>query len=285
MPEQNPDHAWEFFGKNDPYWAVLTRDRYRNKAFGQAERQEFFLSGEKHIDWVFSMVQKHFDPGFNPVKGLDFGCGVGRLLLPMSRRCGSAVGVDVSEGMLKEAEKNCRAEGVKNVSLVKGDDNCSALKSEFDFINSFIVFQHIPCDRGVKLFERLLQLLSAGGVAAVHLTYSRSFYPINGNELNYQPSDERNIHGGRYHLSGIKQAIKRRLRRGFRPGSGKSSKPSDSIPEMQMNSYILNPIFQILQQNGVREMHLAFSDHSTTLGVVLFFKRGPGKYLFPALCE
>lgn len=93
-----------------------------------------------------------------------FGCGVGRLLLPLARRCQTAVGIHASDGMLREAEKVCQMEKVRNISLVKGDDNCSSQAPGFDFINSFIVFQHIPCDRGVRLFRRLLELLNEGGV-------------------------------------------------------------------------------------------------------------------------
>ncbi len=107
MATNNTDHDWESFGKNDPYWAVLTQDRFRKKVLDETARRDFFLSGEKYIDWVFWMIHKHVDSEFNPGKGLDFGCGVGRLLLPIARRCQSAIGTDVSESMLLEAKK-CR---------------------------------------------------------------------------------------------------------------------------------------------------------------------------------
>ena len=57
------------------------------------------------------------------------------------------------------------------------------------------------------------------------------------------------------------------------------------MPTMQMNAYLLNPLFQLFQQAGVREIHVAFSDHTGTLGMVLIFRKGPDAYLFPALCE
>lgn len=57
------------------------------------------------------------------------------------------------------------------------------------------------------------------------------------------------------------------------------------MPTMQMNSYLLNPLFQVLQQAGIREMHMAFSDHTGASGTVLFFRKGPSTYLLPALCE
>jgi len=178
---------------------------------------------------------------------------------------------------------------MKNISLVKGDDNCSNLTAGFDFINSFIVLQHIPCDRGVKLFRRLLELLNQGGVGAVHFTYSRSCFPVDAGSSNYEPGRKPVFLGGRDHLAGIKRAIQNRLARSFQ-----RKKPSPesnlesyklSVPTMQMNSYSLNPLFQILQEAGVREMHLAFTDHTGALGTVLFFRKGAGAYLDSALCE
>jgi len=108
MPTDETDRDWDFFANKDPYWAVLTQDRFRKKALGESQRREFFSSGETHIDWVFSTIRHHIDPRFNPVKGLDFGCGVGRLLLPIARRCQTAVGIDVSDTMLREAEKTAK---------------------------------------------------------------------------------------------------------------------------------------------------------------------------------
>ena len=289
MSANNTDHDWEKLAHDDPYWSVLTQDRFRTKVLDEEGRREFFLSGEKYIDWVFSMIHQHVDAQFHPVKGLDFGCGVGRLLLPIARHCQAAVGIDVSETMLGEAEKNRQAAKAENISLVKGDDDCSGLAPGFDFINSFIVFQHVPCSRGIRIFRRLVELLNEGGVGAVHCTYSRSSFPIDMEAANYIPAASGGFRGGRHHLAGIKHAMQNRLARSFRPkvvsSENRPEPGQSSAPTMQMNSYLLNLLFQILQQAGVREMHVAFSDHGGALGAVLFFKKGSGSYRFPALSE
>lgn len=282
-PENNTDQDWEFFAKKDPYWAVLTRDQFKRDSLNDEARAEFFLSGEKYIDWVFSMLRRHIDAGINPGKGLDFGCGVGRLLVPIARRCQAAVGTDISKEMLREAEKVCQAQNLKNVSLVKSDDNCSALTTGFDFINSFIVLQHIPCDRGIGLFRRLLDLLTEGGAGAIHLTYSRSSFPVNAEGSDYESLIKGAGRGGRHHLAGIKCAVKNQLQRSFQFLQAPPVKPA--MPVMQMNSYLLNPIFQMLHEAGVRETHLAFSDHTGALGMVLFFKKTGGLYPYPSLRE
>lgn len=46
-----------------------------------------------------------------------------------------------------------------------------------------------------------------------------------------------------------------------------------ATPVMQMNSYSLNLIFQILQEAGVRQIYVDFTDHGGNYGTVLFFKK------------
>jgi hypothetical protein len=77
----NTDKAWEAWAKIDPYYAVLTDERFR----AGNDPGEFFDSGEKHIDQAFRTITS-IAPAFAPQAAIDFGCGVGRLLIPLSRR-------------------------------------------------------------------------------------------------------------------------------------------------------------------------------------------------------
>ena len=87
---------------------------------------------------------------------LDYGCGVGRLVVPFSKIGAHVVGMDVSESMLEEAKINCDSNGLDNVVLLKADDNLSALDHKFDLINSYIVFQHIPVSRGLTILKNMI---------------------------------------------------------------------------------------------------------------------------------
>src|SRR5579859_2751915 len=94
--------TWKWYGENDPYYGVLSHPRFRNSE----TRSEFFATGEKYVQSLLSMIRQHLDGGFAFEKVLDFGCGVGRILIPLSKMSSSAVGVDISPGMRKEALKN-----------------------------------------------------------------------------------------------------------------------------------------------------------------------------------
>src|SRR5262249_47032833 len=133
MNDHHTDLDWEHFAKTDPYWAVVTHDRFHKQNLNEEALGEFFASGETYIQWVLETIRVHLDEQFAPRRSLDFGCGVGRLLVPLARRCELVVGVDVSDTMLREARDNCNSRGLHNVSLVKGDDQLSAVNGTFDF--------------------------------------------------------------------------------------------------------------------------------------------------------
>ena len=150
------DSEWQKLGKENPYFAVVTEDKYQKDALTSSRREEFFESGQEFVSNVVQTIRTRLDPSPKFARALDFGCGVGRLLIPFARISDEAVGVDVSEGMLAEARKNCEDRSVTNVSLVKSDDELSLVSGKFDLIHSYIVFQHIPVHRGERIFLQLL---------------------------------------------------------------------------------------------------------------------------------
>lgn len=250
MYEKNTtDKDWEFFAREDPYWAAITHDRFRKNNFDDFAKIDFFDSGEKYIDWVFQKIYLHFDKNYLPQKALDFGCGVGRLILPLARRVSFVVGVDVSEFMLEEAKKNINNNNINHISLVKSDDQLSKLIGKFDFINSFIVFQHIPIDRGYKILSSLIEHLEDGGIGVIHFTYSKSV-------VNLTKTKKLSI---TYFIRIAKKLFRVLTRR--------------ATPIMQMNSYSLNLIFKILQEAGVHQIYVDFTDHGGNYGTVLFFQK------------
>ena len=129
------DQDWERFARTEPYFAVLTEPQYRGE-LSRSDRAEFFRTGEAHVSEMLSIIRTRLHPAFAPARALDFGCGVGRLLIPLAARCREVTGVDVSPAILDEARRNCEAAGVSNVVLIRGDDKLSAIKEEFDFIHS-----------------------------------------------------------------------------------------------------------------------------------------------------
>ncbi len=265
------DRDWEHFGRTDPYWAVSTADRFRSDKLDNKAREEFFSAGENYIARIIETIRTRLDVGFQPTRALDFGCGVGRLVFPLARRCESVVGVDVSDSMLREAGAQAKAQNITNVCWVKGDDELSGVTGRFDLINSYIVFQHIPCHRGQRLFKRLVDLLNQGGVGVIHLTYSRSSldadpcvaWPASAPVYSARP-----LHDLQCYLFAMKRVLRRRVRKLFRLDRSTSGEPT-----MQMNPYTLNPLLHILQLSGIRNLHVEFINDGGEYGLILFFQQ------------
>lgn len=171
MLKTDSDRDWEWYGAREPYFGVLTNPRFLRADLTELARAEFFDSGERYVDSLLETIGRHFGPIPADSRVLDFGCGVGRLVIPFGRRFAEVVGVDVAPSMLEEARRNCVAAGVTNVRLAAGDDELSQVAGSFDFVHSFIVFQHIPIARGEAITRRILELLREDGVGALHFTY------------------------------------------------------------------------------------------------------------------
>ena len=245
-----PDKNWESFGRNDPYYAVATHDKFHRDKLNDDALREFFSVGRRHVTEVFEIVHKHFAPQFRPLRALDFGCGVGRLMIPLSERCTSVIGVDVSEAMLLEAKRNCERREISNVDFIKGDDELSRLEGSFDFINSHVVFQHIPRKRGEKLVRVLINRLQLGGIGVLHFAYSTESSWI-----------RRVLRGMRKSIPGIHGVLN--LLHG---------KPFD-YPQMQGNCYRLDRIFRLLEANDCGDLYVHFTNYGGYYGAILFFQK------------
>jgi SAM-dependent methyltransferase len=154
-------------GRSNPYYGVKPEHRYLEKNFDAGARAEFFRTGEQQFEQMLRVIRERLDENFNPTRALDYGCGVGRVLIPLARRIGQVVGCDVSSGMLDKSRANCEQSGLTNVSFVRADDQLSALPGSFDFIFSDAVFQHVHPRRVDLILRALLDRLEAGGICVV----------------------------------------------------------------------------------------------------------------------
>jgi len=174
MIGDNPDKSWEELGRSDPYYGVLSADRFRSASLDANVKAEFLDSGRAHMTELLGRIETRLGP-VKRGNALDFGCGVGRLVLPLASQLGftHVTGVDISPSMLAEATRNAREHGLDNVKFVLSDDSLSRLDRKYDFIHSVIVLQHIPAGRGQRLVQQLVGSLAPDGVAALHMPISR----------------------------------------------------------------------------------------------------------------
>jgi phosphohistidine phosphatase SixA len=118
------------------------------------------------------------------------------------------------------------------------------VEGPFDLVHSYIVFQHVPPSRGLRVFRKLIDSLSENGVGVLHVVY---------------------------HNPDMTSVAERLLKRTWRA----LKRPFRSLPQMQMNAYSLDDVFQIIQSSGIRQIHVLPTDHGGCLGLVLCFRKVP----------
>jgi 2-polyprenyl-3-methyl-5-hydroxy-6-metoxy-1,4-benzoquinol methylase len=241
------DTEWEKFGKDDPYYGVWTDARFSEENLSDDVRAEFFESGKLYMRDIMRRVNELFPDKAEFHRAMDFGCGVGRLAIPLAEYADHVTAIDVSRSMLEEAADNCVRQHVSNVEFALSDDELSAVGKGFDLIHSFIVLQHIPVKRGERILRELLARLAPGGICILHMTYDKTL------------ERHRLVAFLKENIPFVKQFFNWRHGRKI------------DYPHMQMNDYNLNTVTGMIQRAGAERMHVEFTNHSGALGVIFYF--------------
>ncbi len=248
LPDSNAD--WQHIARERPYFGVLSESAYAEPALSDAQLAQFLDSGQRYVNMVLDQCTRFFGANGQTGSALDFGCGVGRLSLPLARRFGQVTGLDVAPAMLSEARRLAQLANLHNVQWLLADEQLSGIAgAQFDFMLSFIVFQHIPEARGQRLLQQLLTHLGPGGMAVFHFKYAQVIprHPCSTFLSHYVP-------GGRLLVNALR------------------GKPLQE-PHMQMNAYNLNRLVQSFQEAGIQEIHTRLEDHGGHWGVEMYVRR------------
>ena len=150
---------WNKLGEANPFWAVLTDSRFETENLNE---EEFYNTGRRFVARLNSTIERHC-PDLNRMKALDFGCGVGRLTLPLADHFEEVIGIDIAPSMLKVArEKNQK----KNCSFILNDKADLAIfeNNSFDAIFTFITLQHMRPTFSKRFIAEFLRILKPSGV-------------------------------------------------------------------------------------------------------------------------
>lgn len=243
------DHPWEKFAVADPYWAVLTDPQYKTGPGGTLPpeaKASFFKSGEDHILRTASTLKTHFGRRFTAHDCcVDFGCGVGRLLIPMSRMCGRAIGLDISATMRRICLENALNHRAGNIECYPDVEHPNLASAQFDWVNSHIVFQHIPTGIGYELLDKLLVRVKHGGAISLHFTTYKDARIVNyiTDRLHFFTVDQ----------NGIRGVV--------------TDQPFYPDDVMMMNDYDVTQLYMIFHKNGFSRILTEHVDHTGMHGL------------------
>ncbi|MEO8033757.1 MAG: methyltransferase domain-containing protein [Acidobacteriota bacterium] len=164
---------WEELARREPYFAVLTDQGLAGVEANHIATAAFLETGEADIAALMTAIASLLHRELHPASSLDFGCGAGRLTLPLARRSRRVVACDIAPTMLEHARQNAEEARLENVIFVLSDELGGLPDGSFDFVSSLLVFQYIQIPDGYGLIRTLLRLLAPGGVAALHVMLER----------------------------------------------------------------------------------------------------------------
>jgi SAM-dependent methyltransferase len=165
---------WEGNARSDAGFAVLSE---RRPPAGPTEGQlgDVLASGELELARLFERLEEHGLQLPRWGSALDFGCGVGRLTVPLARRFDEVVGVDVSPTMVAHARANAPESAAGRLSFVVNDapDLGRFAEGSFDFVLSDLVLQHLGGALQRRYVAEFCRVLRPGGLAVFQLPSRR----------------------------------------------------------------------------------------------------------------
>jgi SAM-dependent methyltransferase len=240
MP-QDEAHDWELVARRDPYFGVVSVEEFRSGKMTAETKRRFYESGETDIARVLGWFDA--DLGARPNAGcaLDIGCGVGRLTSAIARVMPKVVGYDISETMVALA----RAEAPPNAEFAT-----TLPDGPFSWLNSYIVFQHIPPAEGLKLLEACLARATPDCFLSIQIT------------------------GWRDGPKAIRNPIARLRRWLIHQSVRNTDGPADKL--IRMHDYDFSEVLRRVTAAGFERVVLRHTNHVGSHGAWIIARRGPG---------
>jgi SAM-dependent methyltransferase len=217
------------------------RPSYRT---GRIDYESARSRGQTQLARITRKLERYTGVSLDSRRALDFGCGWGRIALPLAERCAHVYGVDISPRVLQEAQRNAAESNVTNVEWL-ATERLPELQGRYDLVISTLVFQHIPVREGERLFAALLRGLAPGGIGAINVVL--------------RPSRP---------WRGVASWVK-------------SSRSLKGSGHMLKGSYALDRLARLLADEGIGEWCVDFANDGISppflSAIIMFAKRGAGE--------
>jgi 2-polyprenyl-3-methyl-5-hydroxy-6-metoxy-1,4-benzoquinol methylase len=209
--------------------------------------ERVFEVGEKQVARLAREIEAVTGCGLDSRRALDFGCGRGRLAIPLATRCEHVYGLDIRPPVLREAARNAKRFGVDNVEWLESG-RLAELSGSYDLVLSVDVFPHIPSREGERIIGKLLDGMRPGGIGAIHVAL-RPGRPV--------------------------AALLRRTKRARANPASAVRDLAWLYPYLLMNSYSLDRLGRLFAAGGVTEWHTKWHPRSAPLeAVTIVFQKG-----------
>lgn len=135
---------WSKLGDSEPYWSVLTKNKYLSKNISKQYLQDFYMSGEKRCDKLINTLIRNGrikdEQEASQLVVTEIGCGCGRVTSALAARFKHVNAYDISPGNMKIAQKYVNSNNV-DFQLIKSVYDYNDIP-ETDVFYTVLVLQH-----------------------------------------------------------------------------------------------------------------------------------------------
>jgi 2-polyprenyl-3-methyl-5-hydroxy-6-metoxy-1,4-benzoquinol methylase len=183
------ERKWRQLGAERPHWSVTGKDEFLPERISE-NQIAFEASGRADLDLLLAVLLRNRLPAERFTHVCDFGCGVGRVSLPLAGRFPRITACDVSEEHLGHGRAIAARRGLGNISFTLVESPDFGMTEPFDLWFSYLVLQHNPPPIMVTILRRMFALLAPGGVALFQLPTYIMGYRFNCAEYLRSPPVE-----------------------------------------------------------------------------------------------
>ena|ERR1041385_3245300 len=162
MDKDEAANVFKTLAQKEPYFTVSSEKRFRMKNLDSERVDEFVNSGIEHADIICNLSGQS---RFSSV--LEYGCGLGRILNHMAKRADKAFGIDISPVMAQKVTQG-------NITGIEAP-NWWKQAPDVELAYSYIVFQHIPEEEGLRILANLLKHCK---IAVMHIVVEDERSPL-----------------------------------------------------------------------------------------------------------
>jgi SAM-dependent methyltransferase len=167
--------AWAAMGEAEPHWSVVSDDRFRPERMAE-NANAFAATGEASCRLLLGLLARHGAAPADLPRCLEFGCGVGRVTIPLARAFARVTGCDISPAHLALARRAGEEAGLPNLSWWQAGPEAPMPDGPWDLWFSMLVLQHNPPPVSRHILARAFAGLAPGGLAVFQVvTHIRGY--------------------------------------------------------------------------------------------------------------
>ncbi len=158
------EQSWTHMGEVRPHYSVLTTDDFRPENIHRSI-DRFWASGDVEADVAAFLLRRLGSDDLAQKTCVEYGCGMGRVTIPLAARFAEVHAYDISPSHLALAQQRAEAMGAENVRFHHCAGGLPTRLESCDFFYSRLVFQHNPPPIISELICLALGSLRPGGIA------------------------------------------------------------------------------------------------------------------------